>query len=71
MDVFMIKKKMLKTKIDGLYEAGLKEPESTRHKLEQKYEQIFTLKKRSNISWVHYHDLLIHIVLQIHPRHQP
>jgi hypothetical protein len=30
-----------------------------------------TLKKRSNISWVHYHDLLIHIVLQIHPRHQP
>ena len=41
MDVFMIKKKMLKTKIDGLYEAGLKEPESTRHKLEQKYGQIF------------------------------
>ena len=32
MDVFMIKKKMLKTK---------KEPESTRHKLEQKYGQIF------------------------------
>lgn len=41
MDVFMIKKEMLKIKIDGLYEAGLKELESTRHKLVQKYGQIF------------------------------
>ena len=41
MDVFMIKKEMLKIKIDGLYEVGLKELESTRHKLVQKYGQIF------------------------------
>ena len=41
MDDFMIKKEMLKIKIDGLYEAGLKELESTRHKLVQKYGQIF------------------------------
>ena len=32
---------MLKIKIDGLYEAGLKELESTRHKLVQTYGQIF------------------------------
>jgi hypothetical protein len=37
----LIKKEMLKIKIDGLYEAGLKELKSTRHKLVQKYGQIF------------------------------
>ena len=41
MDDFMIKKEMLKIKIDGLYEVGLKELESTRHKLVHKYGQIF------------------------------
>jgi hypothetical protein len=41
MDEFMIKKEMLKIKIDGLYEAGLKELESTRHKLVQKCGHIF------------------------------
>jgi hypothetical protein len=41
MDDFMIKKEMLKIKIDGLYKVGLKELESTRHRLVQKYGQIF------------------------------
>jgi hypothetical protein len=41
MDIFMIKKEKLKIKIDGLYEVCLKELESTRHSLVQKYGQIF------------------------------
>ena len=41
MDIFMIKKEMLKIKIDGLYEVCLKELESTRHRLVLKYGQIF------------------------------